>query len=277
VRRFGEGDPLLKVGLAMMAFAVVLTIVAVAVVLVLREEPERAVASEAAAKSSPRPLKMGDPLGKPSVEEARPQAPSETQNLGAQSRPHPEPRASSTKPAAKPRAQQSASSTTHHGPWPTPTKEQLTTADEPRHYDLPSGAIMGLTIAAIGVYDAPVFDSDSQWALTNGVGHVPQTSLPWSETPQRNVYLEGHRIGWPGTGSYLVFYHLDRLKKGDEVVLRDRGGEAYRYRVSEVMEVDPSAVWVMGQVRGRDMVSLQTCTPIPTYQKRLVVRADRVA
>ena len=260
MRRFGEGDPLLKVGLAMMAFAVVLTIVAVAVVLVLREEPERAVASEAAAKSSVTPLRYGHDSA-PQPENSEPQ---------------PEPRPSSTKQAAKPRAQQSTSSTTHHGPWPTPTKEQLTTADEPRHYDLPSGAIMGLTIAAIGVYDAPVFDSDSQWALTNGVGHVPQTSLPWSETPQRNVYLEGHRIGWPGTGSYLVFYHLDRLKKGDEVVLRDRGGEAYRYRVSEVMEVDPSAVWVMGQVRGRDMVSLQTCTPIPTYQKRLVVRADRV-
>jgi sortase A len=32
----------------------------------------------------------------------------------------------------------------------------------------------------------------------------------------------------------------------------------------------------MGQVRGRDMVSLQTCTPIPTFEKRLVVRAERV-
>jgi sortase A len=157
-----------------------------------------------------------------------------------------------------------------------PTEEQLATASKPRHYELPPGAVMGLTVRAIDVYNAPVFDSDSQWALTNGIGHVPDTSLPWSETSQRNVYLEGHRLGWPGTGSYLVFYHLTRLEKGDEVVLKDREGKAYRYRVSEVMEVNPDDVWVMGQVRGRDMVTLQTCTPIPTFEKRLIVRADRV-
>ena len=66
------------------------------------------------------------------------------------------------------------------------------------------------------------------------------------------------------------------LKKGEEVLLRDREGNSYRYRVSEVMEVEPNDVWVMGQVRGRDMVTLQTCTPIPTFEKRLVVRADRI-
>ena len=32
----------------------------------------------------------------------------------------------------------------------------------------------------------------------------------------------------------------------------------------------------MGQVRGRDIVTLQTCTPYPTFEERLIVRADRV-
>ena len=160
--------------------------------------------------------------------------------------------------------------------WPMPTQEQIKAASKPRHYDLPPGAILGLTIPAIGIHNAPVFDSNGQWALANGVRHVPDTSLPWSSTPQRNVYIEGHRIGWPGTGSHLVFYHLNQLSRGDEVVLKDREGEAYRYRVSEVLKVDPEEVWVMGEVVGRDMVTLQTCTPIPTYEKRLIVRADRV-
>ncbi|HEY6711693.1 MAG TPA: sortase, partial [Rubrobacter sp.] len=65
-------------------------------------------------------------------------------------------------------------------------------------------------------------------------------------------------------------------KRGDEVLLKDRVGRSYRYRVSEVLITDPNDVWVMGQVRGRDMVTLQTCTPYPTFQKRLIVRADRV-
>jgi hypothetical protein len=63
---------------------------------------------------------------------------------------------------------------------------------------------MGLTIEAIGVYNAPVFDSDSQWALATGGAHVPETSLPWSPSAQRNVYLAGHRMGFRGTWSRMT-------------------------------------------------------------------------
>jgi sortase A len=34
--------------------------------------------------------------------------------------------------------------------------------------------------------------------------------------------------------------------------------------------------WVTGRVRGRDLLTLQTCTPIPTFEKRLIVRAERI-
>jgi len=160
--------------------------------------------------------------------------------------------------------------------WPEPTQTELDRANQERQYELLPGAIMGLTIEAIGIYDAPVFNSDGRWALANGVAHNPQTSLPWSPTAQRNVYLAGHLMGYSGTWSRMIFYNLDKLKPGDEVVLRDRSGTSYRYRVSEVFITDPTDVWVMGQVRGRDMVTLQTCTPYPTFEKRLIVRADRV-
>ena len=160
--------------------------------------------------------------------------------------------------------------------WQKPTQGELERAKGERHYELLPGAIMGLTIEAIGIHDAPVFDSDSQWALANGVAHHPQTSLPWSQSAQRNVYLAGHRMGYRGTWSRMIFYNLHKLKSGDEVLLKDRAGTSYRYRVSEVFIVAPADSWVMGQVRGRDMLTLQTCTPIPTFQKRLIVRADRV-
>jgi sortase A len=163
-----------------------------------------------------------------------------------------------------------------HRDWPEPTQQELKSANQERHYELLPGAIMGLTIEAMGIYDVPVFDSKSQWALAKGVAHHPQTSLPWSKSAQRNVYLAGHRMGYRGTWSRMIFYKLPKLKPGDEVLLKDRSGTSYRYRVSEVLVVDPTASWVMGQVRGRDMVTLQTCTPYPTFEKRLIVRADRV-
>jgi sortase A len=165
---------------------------------------------------------------------------------------------------------------TEHTERPVPTKNQVAAVSKPHHYELPPGAIMALSINVLGVHNVPVFDSDAHWALNNGVAHEPQTSLPWTSAPQRNVYLAGHRLGWHGTGSYHVFYDLDKLAKGDEILLKDRQSRTYRYRVSEVFVTNPTDTWVMGQVRGRDMVTLQTCTPIPTYEKRLIVRAERV-
>jgi len=54
---------------------------------------------------------------------------------------------------------------------------------------------MDLTIVAMGIYEAPVFDSDGRRALAKGVAHNPQTSPPWSQSAQRNLYLLGHRMG----------------------------------------------------------------------------------
>jgi len=45
----------------------------------------------------------------------------------------------------------------------------------------------------------------------------------------------------------MIFYNLDKLKPGDEVLLKDRAGTSYTYRVSEVFVVDPTASWVMGR------------------------------
>ena len=134
---------------------------------------------------------------------------------------------------------------------------------------------MSLTVSAIGLYDVPVINSNSEEALERGVIHVPQTPMPWDDREQKNVYLAGHRLGYPDTGSRLVFYDLDKLSADDSVVLKDRSGNTYEYRVSEVFVVDPNADWAVDPVRGRDMVTLQTCT-MPDFENRLIVRADRV-
>jgi sortase A len=160
--------------------------------------------------------------------------------------------------------------------YPLPTDEQLRAANQPRHYNLPPGAIMSLSINALGLRNVPVFSSDSTRALDQGVIHLPGTSYPWSDTPERNVYLAGHRLGWPGTGSHLVFYRLNELRGGERVTLRGPQGGRYDYRVIESFVVGAEDGWVTGRVRGRDLLTLQTCTPIPTFEKRLIVRAERI-
>jgi sortase A len=241
---------MLRVGVALMVFALALTAVAVAVTVASRAESEKAVAAESSPEPMVEPLKRSKPAVEAWVEKTREPV--------AESEPEPE---------ALPAARED---------WPMPTDEELADADEPRSFDLPRGAIMALTIDALGIRDAPVFSSTSRSALENGVAHLPGTSFPWSDGAQRNVYLAAHRLGYEGTDSRLIFYRLNRLTEGDEVVLEDRDGRKYRYRVTESFVVDPGEDWVTGQVVGRDMVTLQTCTPIPTFDKRLIVRADRI-
>ena len=135
---------------------------------------------------------------------------------------------------------------------------------------------MSLTINTLGLRNVPVISSDTTRALDQGVIHLPGTSLPWSDAQERNVYLAGHRLGWPGTGSHLVFYRLNELRGGERVTLRGPQGGRYDYRVIESFVVGAEDDWVTGRVRGRDLLTLQTCTPIPTFERRLIVRAERM-
>ncbi len=255
---------LLRAGIVLMTLALAFTAV-VTLVAVYDEPMERAVAAK---KPEPEP----EPLVRkyPKVKERVMAVESQPEPAPPPEPPPPEPE---PEPEPRPEPQREVQPVEN---WPMPTEEEIEAASQPRRYPLPRGAVLGLTVEAIGIYDVPVYDSASQWAMDNGVSHIPETSLPWSNTPQRNVFLAGHRLGWPGTWSHLVFYHLDKLGSGDTVVLRDREGRRYEYEVTETFVADPGDSWVMGQVVGRDMVTLQTCTPIPSFEKRLIVRADRV-
>jgi sortase A len=159
--------------------------------------------------------------------------------------------------------------------WPEPSGEEVAATQGSRYYPPQQDAELTLTVEVIGLYDVPVIDEASEEALEQGVIHIPQTPMPWEERAQKNVYLAGHRLGFPNKGSRLVFYNLDKLSNGDTVSLKDRSGSVYEYRVSESFVVDPDADWVVDPVRGRDMVTLQTCT-FPNFENRLIVRANRV-
>jgi sortase A len=297
---FREGNSLLlKVGVTMMALALALLIAAVVVSVTLGSEPGRVAAEVArkAVREAPRnssgkqeeSLRYGSPSPRDEPvrqrkEDAKEQVAAAFEPERSNSRsekPQAVRQQTPSEPELQPQQHQTQSRekplpAAEDTAWAKPTQEELQSANAARHYELLPGAIMGLTIHSMGIYNAPVFDSGSQWALANGVAHIPETSLPWSPSAQRNIYLAGHRMGYRGTWSRMIFYNLDKLKEGDKVVLKDRTGRTYEYRVSETFLADPADSWVMGQVRGRDMVTLQTCTPYPTFQKRLIVRADRV-
>jgi sortase A len=140
----------------------------------------------------------------------------------------------------------------------------------------PKSETLSLTVPKMSrVKNVPVYTAaaDNNAALDEGAIHVRGTGFPWDE--EANVYIAGHRLGYPNTGSFLVFYDLHKLNDGDNVVLRDADGKRYLYKVFDEFVVEPSQTEVTEPVAGKNIVSLQACT-LPDYSKRLIIQAELV-
>ena len=141
----------------------------------------------------------------------------------------------------------------------------------------PKDKTLKLTIPAMKrVEDAKVPDapgSDRKALDSSTAIHLSGTGFPWQK--QANVYIAGHRLGYPNTSSFLSFYDLDSLKNGDKVFLTDANGEKYTYKVFKEMVVGPTDLHVTDSVPGKNIVTLQSCT-LPDYSKRLIVQAELV-
>lgn len=137
----------------------------------------------------------------------------------------------------------------------------------------PEDKTLYLSVPKLGIEDLPIFDSIEEEKLKESAVHVPATGFPWQNGA--NVYIAGHRVGYPDTRSSYVFYDLDKLTSEDEISLVDADGEEYVYRVTEQKVVPPDNVEVMNAVKGKDIVTLQTCT-LPDYVDRIVVQGELV-
>jgi sortase A len=137
----------------------------------------------------------------------------------------------------------------------------------------PEDKTLYLTIPKLGLEDIPVFDTVSEEKLRDGTVHIPATGYPWQEGA--NVFIAGHRIGYENTLSYYVFFRLDELVQGNEILLEDSAGGQYVYRVNKQVVVGPDSVEVMNPVEGKSLITLQTCT-LPDYKERLIVQGELV-
>ena len=101
--------------------------------------------------------------------------------------------------------------------------------------------------------------------------HLAGTGFPWDE--EANVYMAGHRLGYPQTDSFLAFFDLNKLEQGDEIYVTDAEGTRYTYEVFKQFTVSPTDLSVTDPVPGKNVLTLQTCT-LPDYSRRLIVQAE---
>jgi hypothetical protein len=189
---------LLKVGVIMMSLALALVIAAVVVRVTVGSEPGRMAAEvarktlrEAPGNSSGKqeeslkydsPSPPDEPVRR-RKEGAREPGAAAVEPESSNSRfemPQPASQQTPSEPELQPQQHQTQPQETplpaaEGTNWDEPTQGELERANQERHYELLPGAIMGLTIEAIAIYDAPVFDSKSQWALAKG---SPTTHRP---------------------------------------------------------------------------------------------------
>ena len=117
----------------------------------------------------------------------------------------------------------------------------------------------------------PYNEAEYQKKLKNSVAHASGTSLPGTNGTS---FIFAHSSGppWEQTRYNTIFLRLNELSPGDEIVLQ-RKGQVFKYSVREKKEVMPTDVKFLGK-NDKSQLILQTCTPIGTDLKRLLVFAD---
>ncbi len=104
----------------------------------------------------------------------------------------------------------------------------------------PKSETMRLTVPSMNrVRDVPVYNgpATNESALHNGTLHVEGTGFPWQS--EANVYIAGHRLGYPRTKSFLVFWDLNKLRKGQRVMLTDSEGQQVRLQGLRPLRREP--------------------------------------
>jgi sortase A len=143
--------------------------------------------------------------------------------------------------------------------------------------EVPKNKTLRITIPAMKRVDdatIPYAGTFNEEAFKNHAGvHLTGTGSPWQK--MANVYIAGHRLGYVGTPSWLGFWDLNALENGDKVFVTDSMGRRYVYRVYKEFVVDPDDVHVTQTVKGKNILTLQTCT-LPDYSRRLIVQAEKV-
>jgi len=150
-----------------------------------------------------------------------------------------------------------------------------TTKDENTSNTGPEDKTLELTVPAMARIEndaIPYTTGNDEDALKTHAGiHLEGTGFPWDN--EANVYIAGHRLGYPNTESWLTFWDLSNVGVGDDIYVTDANGTKYTYSVFKTFVVSPSDTHVTDAQPGKNIVTLQSCT-LPDYKQRLIVQGE---
>ena len=136
--------------------------------------------------------------------------------------------------------------------------------------------ISSLGITAPIVYVTDATEKTFQAALAGGVVHYPQTAEPGEFG---NCYIFGHSSDyvWSHGAFKTVFALLTKIQPGAEILITNKQGQLFTYKVTEAKVVGPNDTQYLSQYGyGKKLLTLQTSYPIGTALKRYIVLAEMV-
>jgi len=144
----------------------------------------------------------------------------------------------------------------------------------------PASEAFNIRIPAIKI-NSPVIENVDPWnrtvyteALQKGVAHATGSAVPGEDG---SVYLFAHSsdLPWRMTRYNTAFFRLGRIKEGDRIIITYLGKD-YTYQVHTKEIVWPKEVEYLTKQNTQQLI-LQTCTPVGTSLKRLLVFADPIS
>jgi LPXTG-site transpeptidase (sortase) family protein len=137
-----------------------------------------------------------------------------------------------------------------------------------------------IRIPAIGL-DKSALTTGSLKTAKDNIWHSPDTELP---DQGGNTVFVGHRyvnLVRDAQGNVVkippkpgIFFDLPAVPVGSDIYVTYNGRE-YHYKVTRSFEVQPDEIWVEDETV-KSTLTLYTCTPLYTHNKRHVIRAELV-
>lgn len=132
-----------------------------------------------------------------------------------------------------------------------------------------NGQIGTVSIPKINV-NLPIFHGITDDVLSEGAGHMPETSFPVGGESTHSV-ISAH-TAYPNKE---FFDDLPKLEEGDTFCISVLG-DTLVYEVKDIVVVDPDDVSPLEIERGKDLVSLLTCYPYAVNTHRIIVTGERI-
>lgn len=149
--------------------------------------------------------------------------------------------------------------------------------------DVPVGPETKMIIPKINV-DAPIVMNvgpsaqEQLDAMSNGIAHVPYPGASAEPGQVGNSVFSAHSSSdWTDTGAYkFIFVQLERLAV-DDIIYINYKSKRYSYKIYDTKVVMPTDVDALKYTGNDPIITLITCVPLGTAEKRLLIFAKQVS